>query len=141
MSEVSAAGLPPVIVFVVDDEILIHDLLRDPLEEAGYSVLVAATGAEAIKALEGDEADEIKALVTDVNLGPKSASGWDVARRARELQTDIPVVYVTGDSGHEWASQGVPNSMLIKKPFAPAQVVTAVSRLINNASSGSPATA
>jgi len=141
MSEVSAAGLPPVIVFVVDDEILIHDLLRDPLEEAGYSVLVAATGAEAIKALEGDEADEIKALVTDVNLGPKSASGWDVARRARELQTDIPVVYVTGDSGHEWASQGVPNSMLIKKPFAPAQVVTAVSQLINNASSGSPATA
>jgi DNA-binding response OmpR family regulator len=141
MSEVSAAGLPPVIVFVVDDEILIHDLLRDPLEEAGYSVLVAATGAEAIKALEGDKADEIKALVTDVNLGPKSASGWDVARRARELQTDIPVVYVTGDSGHEWASQGVPNSMLIKKPFAPAQVVTAVSQLINNASSGSPASA
>jgi len=43
---------------------------------------------------------------------------------------------MTGDSADEWASKGVPNSILITKPFAPVQLVTAVSRLLN---SGTPA--
>jgi hypothetical protein len=36
-------------------------------------------------------------------------------------------------SGHgdQWASQGVPNSILLTKPFAPAQLVTAISQLLN----------
>lgn len=49
---------------------------------------------------------------------------------------ELPVVYVTGDSANAWASQGVPNSVLITKPFAPAQVVTAVS--LNAVSSAPP---
>jgi hypothetical protein len=56
-----------------------------------------------------------------------------VAKRARELNELLPVVYMTGGNGHEWASQGVPNSILITKPFAPAQIVTAVSQLLNTA--------
>lgn len=43
----------------------------------------------------------------------------------------MPVVYVTRAEGHDWASLGVPNSALIAKPFAPAQVLTAVSQLLN----------
>jgi hypothetical protein len=61
----------------------------------------------------------------------RGPTGWDVARRARELNEDLPIVYMTGGNGHEWASQGVPNSILIAKPFAPAQIVTAVSHLLN----------
>jgi len=38
---------------------------------------------------------------------------------------------MTGDAGSDWAANGVPNSVLITKPFAPAQVVTAVSQLLN----------
>ena len=79
--------------------------------------------------LEADGA-EFRALVSDINLG-RGPTGWDVARRARELNEHLPVVYMTGGNGHEWASQGVPNSILIGKPFAPAQVVTAVSQLLN----------
>jgi hypothetical protein len=32
---------------------------------------------------------------------------------------------------HDWAALGVPNSVLIKKPFAPAQALIAVSQLMN----------
>ena len=32
---------------------------------------------------------------------------------------------MTGAAGGEWASRGVPNSILLEKPFAPVQVVTA----------------
>ena len=128
-------GQSPLVVFVVEDEALIQSLLLDPLEEAGYQVLVASSGSEAITLLEKQETGSIRALVTDVNLGPSSPSGWDVARRAREIHPYIPVVYVTGDSANEWSSQGVPNSVLITKPFAPAQIITAVSQLINQTTS------
>ena len=69
-------------------------------------------------------------MITDIKLGSK-VTGWDVARHGRELNPDLPVVYVTGSEGHDWASLGVPNSVLIEKPFAPAQVLTAVSQLLN----------
>jgi hypothetical protein len=38
---------------------------------------------------------------------------------------------MTGASAHDWGSKGVPNSVLLTKPFANAQVVTAVSQLLN----------
>jgi hypothetical protein len=37
---------------------------------------------------------------------------------------------MTGDSSHEWRSRGVPDSLLLQKPYASAQLVTAVSTLI-----------
>jgi len=42
---------------------------------------------------------------------------------------------MTGAAADDWGSEGVPNSILLKKPFAPAQLVTAVSQLVN---AGSP---
>jgi hypothetical protein len=46
------------------------------------------------------------------------------------------LMYVSGGSPQAWASDGVPNSIMITKPFAPAQVVTAISGLINAAAVG-----
>lgn len=63
-------------------------------------------------------------------------SGWDIARHAREATASLPVVYMTADSAGEWSAQGVPNSILVQKPFAVAQVITAISSLLNDASSG-----
>jgi hypothetical protein len=59
-------------------------------------------------------------------------SGTFSPRRARELDPDITVVYMTGDSAADWSSKGVPNSVLITKPFAPVQIVTAISQLLND---------
>ena len=42
---------------------------------------------------------------------------------------------MTGAAADEWASKGVPNSILLQKPFAPAQLVTAVSNLLNTGGS------
>jgi DNA-binding response OmpR family regulator len=73
-------------------------------------------------------AAEIKyrALLTDINLGRDKLTGWDVARHAREIDLTFPVVYLSGDSAEQWAVQGVPNSIMLSKPFAPAQIVTAI---------------
>ncbi|TPG14712.1 response regulator [Sphingomonas koreensis] len=121
------------ILFLVEDEILIQQMLEDALTDAGFKVVIAGNGAEAITEL-GDEATRFCAVVTDIRLGA-GPSGWDVGQRARELVHDMPIVYMSGDSGHEWASKGVPNSIMVGKPFAPAQIVTAVATLMNEVSS------
>jgi len=119
-----------VLIFVVEDETLIRQLLQDVLEEAGFAVTAATNPEEAIQILDAKGA-EFRALVTDVNLGRSKLTGWDVAKHARKINDQIPVVYVTSADGHEWGINGVPNSVLLTKPFANAQVVTAVSQLLN----------
>jgi DNA-binding response OmpR family regulator len=120
-----------VLVFVVEDQDLIRQVLEDALTDGGLTVATASTGDEAMTMLDAKGAD-YGALITDVSL-PRIFSGWDVARRAREINDKLPVIYMTAASAHDWASKGVPNSQLIPKPFAAAQVVTAVSELINAA--------
>jgi len=115
---------------VVEDETLIEEVVVLGLEDAGYAVATAHTAEEAIASLEKTDST-VRTIVTDVNLVPNKLTGWDVARRARELTADIPIVYMSGASGHDWTSHGVPNSVLIAKPFAIGQIVTAVSQLLN----------
>ncbi len=119
-----------ILVFVVEDEPLIQDLLGYVLEDAGFQVATAVTGEEAVGKLER-QAPAFRSLLTDVNLRPGKLTGWDVAKRARELNPGLPVIYMTGDSANEWKAKGVPNSVLITKPFVPAQVVTALSQLLS----------
>ena len=92
----------------------------------------ACSGEDAVAKLDA-ESQAFRALVTDVNLARGGLTGWDVARHARELRAELPVLYMTGAAPHEWSVHGVPNSLLLTKPFAPAQVVTAVSQLLNAA--------
>jgi CheY-like chemotaxis protein len=118
-----------VLILLVEDDPGIQDLLFDTLEEAGFEVVQASNAAQAINIL--NEKGDIRAIVTDIDFGDSKLTGWVVARQARELLKDLPVVYMTGASADDWGSKGVPNSVLINKPFAPVQVVTAVSQLLN----------
>lgn len=118
----------PILLLFAEDEPLIQEVARDGLEAGGYVVMSVTTGAEAMAALD-QRADEIAGLITDIRLGSQP-DGWEIARRARELKPTIPVVYTTGDSAHEWPTLGVPRSLCLQKPYAPAQLVTAISTLL-----------
>nr|WP_249804992.1 response regulator [Bradyrhizobium sp. CW4] len=117
------------LVLVVEDERLIQELVEAALTEGGFETEIVGSGEEAITLLQ-DDATNYRALLTDIHL-KGTLTGWDVAKRAREVNPEIPVVYMTGAAASEWPSHGVPNSVLLNKPFAPAQVVTAVSQLLN----------
>jgi DNA-binding response OmpR family regulator len=119
------------LLLYVEDEVLLQEVLIDALGEAGYEVLAVTTGAEGIETLES-RSTELRGLITDINLGD-GPDGWDVARKARELMSGLPVVYVSGASHQDWTSRGVPDSVMITKPFAPAQIVVAISGLLNRA--------
>ena len=55
-------------------------------------------------------------------------TGWEVAKHAR---TRTPGRVHDRRKCSYWGSMGVPNSVLMIKPFAPAQIVSAVSQLLN----------
>lgn len=117
------------LLLLVEDEYLIQETLQEPLSEAGFGLIVARNGREAINELEHDIA-RFRAVITDVHLG-EGPDGWQVAHKARELNPEMPIIYITGAGSHEWSANGVPNSVLVPKPFVPAQIITAVSNLLN----------
>ncbi len=115
-------------VLLVEDEPLVRMLLEATLEDAGFHAVAVEDGNQAITELEADPA-RIQAVVSDIRLG-RGPDGWEVARRARELDPKMPVLYVSGDSAFEWASRGVPRSLMVAKPFISAQIVTALAALL-----------
>lgn len=117
------------VVLVVEDDELMQGVLEDALREGGFETAISASGEEAVTLLKGRVSD-YTALVTDVNLRGRM-TGWEVAKQARIIRADLPIVYVTGAAANDWASHGVPQSILLNKPFAPAQLLTAVSQLLN----------
>lgn len=128
MSADDADALPMPLILLVEDEVLIREMLVEALKEAGFSTLVSSTAQGAIGLFE-ENGEEIRGLVTDINLDD-GVDGWELARRAREHAADLSVVYISGASGHEWASHGVPHSLMITKPFAGAQIIVALSSLM-----------
>ena len=117
------------VILVIEDDHAIQIVVEDALSEGGFEPAIAASGEEAVTLLMG-RLTKYRALVTDVNL-LGTMDGWEVAKRAREIDPEFPVVYMTGARADDYGSQGVPNSILLTKPFAPAQLVTAVSQLLN----------
>ena len=124
------------VIMVIEDDQQIQGIVEDALIDGGFEPAIAASGEEAVTLLKGNRG-KYRALVTDISL-LGNTDGWEVARQAREIDPAFPVIYMTGAAADQWPSLGVPNSVLLTKPFAPAQLVTAVSQLLNT---GSPPTA
>jgi DNA-binding response OmpR family regulator len=117
-------------VMVIEDDQAIQSVVEEALSDGGFEPVIASSGEEALALLSGSN---YRALVIDIKLGKDRIKGWDVARRARAMNPVLPVVYITGANADEWPVQGVPNSIVLTKPFAPAQLVTAVSQLLTEA--------
>ena len=117
------------LILVVEDEYPLQGVVEAALVDGGFATDILSSGEEALTLFRG-RIRNYRALVTDVRL-KGSMSGWDVARQVREMDPQFPVIYMTGAAADEWPSRGVPNSVLLQKPFAPAQLVTAVSQLLN----------
>lgn len=121
------------IVLIVEDDMLVQGIVEDALKEGGFETAIAQSGEEAVTLLKG-KVMNYAALVTDIDLKGRM-NGWEVAKQAREVDPSFPTVYMTGVAAWDWPSHGVPNSVLLEKPFALAQLVTAISQLLNALSS------
>jgi DNA-binding response OmpR family regulator len=134
---VIALGQNVPVILVIEDDEAIQTLVEAALSDAGFEPAIAASGEEAVTLLKGMKG-KYRALVTDISLRGRM-DGWEVAQQAREIDPDFPIVYMSGAHAADWASKGVPNSIMLAKPFAPVQLVTAISNLLNAAPPTTPA--
>jgi len=119
---------PLPVVLVIEDDPDIQFFLEEALRDGGFEPAIAGSGEEAVTLLKAFRS-KYAALITDIKLLGR-LDGWHVARAAREVDPAFPVVYITGASPQEWPMWGVPDSVLLPKPFTPEQLVGAMSRLI-----------
>lgn len=115
-------------VLLVEDEPDVAELVEEALTDVGLDVKVALDDQAAFAALDG-EPRSFQALVTDINLGV-GVTGFDVARRARSLNEDIQVIYITGHAAH-LAKHGVEDALMFPKPFDVTELAERVRRLID----------
>jgi DNA-binding response OmpR family regulator len=101
-------------VLVVDDDPGLLALICEDLQKQGLACVCARSDREAYRLLGSQDFD---AMVVDVNLGV-GTTGFDVARRARQVTPHIRVVYMSGEANaRSWMSFGVPSSDYVSKPF------------------------
>jgi DNA-binding NtrC family response regulator len=110
-------------VLVVEDDPLIRELLVEALREAGYHVVHASTGEEALAWCKREFAD---VLITDIRL-PGKIDGWQIAEYCRKHDPELPVIYATGFS--PVTARPVAGSRSLQKPYHPDEIVQAVAEL------------
>ncbi|OKO69382.1 response regulator [Bradyrhizobium sp. NAS96.2] len=122
------------IILVIEDDRDLQMMVEDALRDGGYEPAIAGSGEEALTLLKAFRT-KYSALVTDIRLLGR-LDGWRVARGAREIDPSFPVLYITGGGGDEWPTRGVPDSVLLNKPFSPDELVAAIAKLLKD---GAPA--
>lgn len=103
-------------ILVVEDDPFVRELAATQLEDAGFEVMEAVNGGEALRLLQTEIT--VDALLTDIRM--PEANGWEVARAYRERFPDLPVIYVTG---YAEQMQPVPGGIILSKPYKMSQVI------------------
>ena len=116
-------------VLVVDDEPKIAGIVRDYLERAGYRVMVAATGADALAAARTQRPD----LVV-LDLGLPQVDGLDVTRAIRR-QSNVPIIMLTArvEESDKLVGLELGADDYVTKPFSPKELVARVRAVLRRA--------
>lgn len=115
-------------VLLVEDEPEVRKVVRMQLTSLGHVVIEAADGVEALGLLQN--VDDIALLVSDTVM-PGGIGGRELARRARTLRPQLPILLVTG-----YASEATPTDELpadvptLRKPFDQAALAGALAALL-----------
>jgi CheY-like chemotaxis protein len=117
-------------ILVVEDEAGLRVLIQELLERLGYTVLVAASGQEAI-GLSSTHPGCVDLLLTDVVM-PKT-SGRDLAERLRHLRRGTRVLYMSGYPAETVVRHGViePGIAFLEKPFTPEMLAKKVREVLD----------
>ncbi len=115
-------------VLIVDDEPAIREFVERTLQIAGHQTHTAASGSEAITAIES--AGPFDLLLTDLRM--PGMTGDELARRVRQRQPDVKVLYLTGFSDQLFDDKGAlwEDEAFLDKPVTAHGLLQAVSLLL-----------
>ncbi|MGM0575676.1 MAG: hybrid sensor histidine kinase/response regulator [Myxococcota bacterium] len=112
-------------ILVVDDEPSVRQLLKDLLEGAGYAIVTASSGREAIDIVLATP-ERYALVILDVMMHP--VDGTETFGRLRDALPDLPIIFCTGHSDAQRIAE--PNALsaapVVRKPFRAAHLLRAV---------------
>jgi two-component system, NtrC family, response regulator HydG len=116
-------------VLVVDDKEMMRDSVGSTLQRAGFSVVTADGGENALAAIAARRPD---AVVTDLRM--PGLSGLDLLERIRQIDDELPVVVMTAFAAVDTAVKAIKLGAFdyITKPFEGDELVIAVKRAIQH---------
>ncbi len=123
-------------VLVVEDEDGVRSMAVRMLERLGYEVIEAADGATAMQHI--SSTDSIDVVLTDVVL-PGDMGGPDIARAAREISSDVAILFMSGYTESSILNLGDPDTdpKLLNKPFTFNELASKIRESISSARANS----
>ena len=125
------AAAPAPKVLVVEDSFIVRELQRSILETAGYPVVTACDGREALAALDRDP--EIALVVTDLQMPELDGLGLTRAIRASAERSSLPVIIVTSRGSDDDRRQGAAagaDAYMVKQSFDQQALLATVEHLV-----------
>jgi two-component system, cell cycle sensor histidine kinase and response regulator CckA len=118
-------------VLLVEDEELVRMMLLEVLKSAGYAVIDARHGADAIVVAD-QHVGPIDLLITDMTM--PGFSGSELARRVTEKRPDMRVLFISGYTDQEAAQWGKLNQpvQFLQKPFHPDALLGKVRGILDH---------
>jgi DNA-binding response OmpR family regulator len=113
-------------ILIAEDESMIRGLIVDALTEAGYTVIEASNGTEALALL--DRPDHVTLIVTDINM--PGLNGIDMARAVRRDKPDLPILFASARGDLLGDSDLARPYNVISKPFRLDELVRRVQALL-----------
>jgi two-component system, cell cycle sensor histidine kinase and response regulator CckA len=120
---------PKPTILVVDDEKPVRELIRTILEGAGYPVLDARDGKEALQTF-SLFSNKIDLLLTDVIM--PSMNGKDLANRVSAIWPEVRVLFISAYAADVLSFHKLcpPGAEFIRKPFLKEELLTKVARIL-----------
>ncbi len=116
-------------VLFADDDVLTQWVMTDVLRDAGFDVVSACRGTEAMWLL--NKADEFDLLIADIDL-PDSVSGIDLGHFWRQVQPGRPVLYL-GTERYAGMRRLDAHETFLAKPFSPRLLLSAIESALEDA--------
>ena len=114
-------------LLLVEDDVLVRTTLALMLEDDGFSVVEAATAAEAQQLMQGGL--DTMVVVTDVDLGA-GPSGTELADWLRPQRPDLAVIFITGRIASLAGRRLDAREGILLKPFEGSELSELVRRMI-----------
>jgi len=116
-------------VLVVDDSASIRQVVAITLKGAGFDVIEAVDGRDALSKLSGQR---VHLIISDVNMPNMDGISFLKEVKARAEYKFTPVIMLTTESAEDkkMAGQAAGAKAWMVKPFQPAQMLAAVNKLV-----------